>query len=133
MDTYTERYQSHLHRELLEEWLSSRKLRIPPVFEMPENGYVAYKGLEPVAMAFIRKVEGGFGQLDGLVSNPTSSPKCRDLCIDIVVTKSLQEAKALGLRSIIAFSLDANTLARSVKHGFVQQPHTMIMVDLYSK
>jgi N-acetylglutamate synthase-like GNAT family acetyltransferase len=114
-------------------WLRARNCYLPSYLEMPETGFVAmYRG-EPVAMAFIRKVEGGFAQLDGLTSNPDFPGDMRSEAIDCLVSHLMKQAKGMGIKSVMAYTKDENTLVRSAKHGFVVVPQTLIVADLTSQ
>jgi len=125
-----ERYSPHKHYKLMLEWLTAREHYLPPEDEMPTVGFVAHLEGKPVAMGFIRRVEGSYGQLDGLVSNPSFPGDLRSQAIDIVVENIINKAKLMNLKCLTATSLDKNTLERSIKHGFVKLPHTVIAVDL---
>lgn len=118
------------HMALIAAWMGSRGRRIPPISEMPKVGYVVFLDSYPVAAGFIRKVEGGFGQLDSLVSNPIAPAKTRDAAIDAIVTQLLKRAKSMKIPHLLAMSEDENTLVRSEKHGFKKLPLTLIAVDL---
>ncbi len=85
---------------------------------------------ERLATAFLRMVEGGFAQLDGLCTNPAQPGEVRSQAIDKVVEHVISEAKSMGLKNIHAFSMDKNTLVRSLKHGFTATPHAMIALNL---
>lgn len=108
---------------MLCEWLLARGITPPSLKEMPKIGYVAYKGRIPGAMAFLRRVEGGFGQCDGLVSNPIASAVDRYECLDAVIDQVVLKAKSMELKGLIAFTLDDNTLERALKHRFQKQSH----------
>lgn len=117
------------HFEVMFDWLEARGSYLPTEAETPEAGFVVYDKGTPTAMAFLRRVEGGFGQLDGLVTNPTQPGEIRGQAIDLVVEHILNLAQTLNIKSILSFSVDKNTLLRSVKHGFVPMPHILIAVD----
>ncbi len=78
-------------------------------------------------------MEGGSGQLDGLCTNPDALPSKRHEAIEAVVNRILDEAKALGMRNLMAMSVDESTLMRSKRHGFKPCPHTLIVVDLTTR
>lgn len=113
-------------------WLEARDAHFTPVDRVPGIGFMCYYNHKPAAAGFIRLVEGGYGQLEGLVSNPEFLPGTRSKAIDTLVERIIAEAKALQLISLIAFTGDKNTLERSSRHGFVQLPQTLIAVDLSS-
>lgn len=118
---------------LVADWYKLRELTPPAADVYPELGFVAhYEGI-PVAVAFIRRVEGGYGQLDGLCSNPDFPGDMRSEAIDSVVLKIIHHAQHIGIKGLIAHSKDTNTLLRAKKHGFVQSDQTIIALNLQAK
>lgn len=85
---------------------------------LPRIGYIAYLGQQPIAAGFLRRVEGGFGQIDTLVSNAHFGSQIRHNAIDKVVSSLLDDAKVLGLEGIIAFTSDTGVLKRAEAMGF---------------
>lgn len=116
------------HMGIMCEWLKEHKCPLPSLLEMPAIGFVAVEEDTAVAMGFLRRVEGGFAQLDGLVSNPSSPGEYRHWGIDAVVEKIIITAKQQELKALISFSSDKSTLARSIKHGFVEASDTKLIV-----
>lgn len=123
-------YNPELHKSYIRNWLEIRGLRISMIEELPKTGYITSGALGPIAAGFIRMVEGGFGILDSLITNPQATPQDRDAAIDLVVENLILKAKELKLSALIATTSDNHTLLRSSKHGFVQLPHTAICLDL---
>lgn len=124
---YVEAYDG-IDKAYIDTWWTDRQSPAPQ--EVPAIGYVAYCRGEPIACAFIRAVEGGYAQLDGLASNPSAPGEMRHSAIDLVVEKVMKEAKALGYKGMLAYSVDAATLMRSIRHGFKVMPHVLIVADL---
>ncbi len=123
-------YNSALHNYCITSWLAHRNLRTEAAHELPEVGYVAMDKGRPIVAGFIRRVEGGWGMLDSLVTDPLAPAEIRDKAIDILVCRLFKEAKYLKIKQFLAFSRDDNTLVRSLKHGFKKLPDTVIGVDL---
>lgn len=119
-------YQPLEHYEILLSWLRARDAHMPGNEEMPAIGFVAYAEEHPVAAGFIRRVEGGLGQLDGLTTNPWMPADLRSRGIDFVVETIIDEAKGLGIKNLMAFTSEPNVLIRSAKFGFVQSNHVVI-------
>lgn len=115
---------------VIQDWLKSRGVYVPPACEFPEIGYITYYRGEAVACAFIRKVEGGFAMLDGLATNPDFPSDIRHNALDWLVGHLVKQAKSMQLKSLMATSHDKNTLLRATKHGFVKIPQTLIALDL---
>lgn len=127
---FIENFNKTEHMGLMNSFLAARRSYLPSDDEMPALGWVASDLEGPVAMAFLRRVEGGYAQLDGLVTDPGAPGALRSRAIDLVVKKVLDTAKELGIRAVTATSVDANTLVRSDKHGFVLLPHSVIIANL---
>lgn len=124
------RYDQQAHLVHICKWLYLRDAYIPSKDEMPEIGYIAYAHNQPIACAFLRKIEGGHGLLDGIASNPDASPEHRNQAIDIVMESVVNTAKELKIKSLLGYTRDDSTFVRSLRHGFVQSPHAVMIKDL---
>ena len=85
---------------------------------LPKIGYISYFGDSPIAAGFLRRVEGGYAQMDTLVSNPHFGSQIRHLAIDKVVKSLIDDAKTLDLEGIVAFTSDIGVLKRAEDIGF---------------
>jgi len=85
---------------------------------LPKIGFIVCNEKEYVAAGFLRRLEGGFGQLDTFVTNPESSPKDRNDALNLLAERLINEAKALELRGIYAISSDVSVVCRAVATGF---------------
>lgn len=97
---------------------------------LPKIGFIAFLGKHPIAAGFLRRVEGGYAQLDGLTSNAHFGSKIRHEGIKSVVTALIEEAKDLKLHGIIATTNDLGVLERAKSIGFHVVPHTIIALPL---
>lgn len=123
-------YDNDTHLQFICKWLYLRESYIPARNEMPALGVVVYADKMPIAAASLRRVEGNFGQVDGLVSNPEASPEQRHEALDLAISEVIKLAKGLKLNGLIAWTRDESTLLRSTRLGFVPQPHTVLAFDL---
>lgn len=97
---------------------------------LPKIGYIAMMGKQPVACGFLRRVEGGFAQMDTLASNNYFGSQIRHVGVQAVVDALINEAKQLKLRGIISFSTDCSILRRAEAIGFHKVEHTLIALSL---
>lgn len=97
---------------------------------LPKIGYMALLNGHPVAAGFLRRVEGGYGQLDTLTSNAQFGAIVRHKGIEKVVESLINEAKDLNLHGIIAFTKDAGVLKRAESIGFHVVEQTIIALPL---
>jgi len=113
-------------------WLEARKVPLARAEDQPELSYVVIDDGVPVAACSLRRCEGGYGMIDGLVTNPSFSAFKRSDAIDLVVRKVIATAKEHNIKSLLGFSVDVGTLRRSEKHGFRKLPDTVIALNLVS-
>lgn len=97
---------------------------------LPKIGYIALLGGHPIAAGFLRRVEGGYAQIDTLTSNKNFGSLVRHQGIKLVVDTLLQDAKDLKLHGIIAFSTDDGVLSRAEQLGFKSLPHSLIALNM---
>lgn len=99
---------------------------------VPEIGFVAEYNNYPVCMGFLRMVEGGYAQIDSLVTNPSFNSDIRHNGIVNVAERLITTAKSLGLSGIISYTADLNIIVRSEALGFKVLTHTVIALNLRS-
>lgn len=121
------------HIPALNSWLKAHGHPIPALIEYPELGYIACDANGPIAAGFLRRVEGGYAQIDGLTSNPGRNGADRHQAIDMVAETLIEKARSLKISAILVLSQDESTIMRSERHGFRKLPHTLLGVDLNSR
>jgi hypothetical protein len=120
------RYQPKEHGPFIKEWLDLRKISTHICEDLPAIGYVFIFMGRPIASAHLRMCEGTLGIIEALVSNPMERGDIRHVAIDEVVKGLLADATSMGMKTILAYSVDDSTLKRSVSHGFSRYPHVLI-------
>jgi hypothetical protein len=124
------KFNKNKHFTPLVECLVARNSYIPTLQEMPKIGFATINEGKLVAAVFLRRVEGGYGQIDGLTSNPSSSKEDRHLAIDMAVSALLSKSRELNIINILFTSEDEGTILRSHKYGFKKSPLSLLAVDL---
>jgi hypothetical protein len=71
-----------------------------------------------MAAGFLREVEGGFAQIDTLVSNGHASKEDRAKAMNLLVDKLLDKASSMKLRGVFFLSEEPSILLRASEHGF---------------
>lgn len=102
----------------------------PPEDEMPKLGWLAIDEKRVVAMAFLRKVEGGYAILDGVITNPLIDGTVRHQALDALFAKAMEEGRKRGFKAILGTSTDVSTIMRSEKFGFEKLPHAYLVATL---
>lgn len=97
---------------------------------LPKIGYIALLNKQPIAAGFLRRVEGGYAQLDTLTSNPYYGSIIRNDGIKLVVDRLIEDAKDLKLHGIIAFTGDSGVLDRAKSIGFNEIDQSLIALKL---
>jgi hypothetical protein len=85
---------------------------------LPKIGYIALMNGHPIAAGFLRRVEGGYAQLDTLTSNKYFGSQIRHAGIVKVVDALLEDTKDLQLNGVIAFTRDVSIIKRAEDLGF---------------
>lgn len=87
---------------------------------LPAIGFIVYSNSEYqyICAGFLRLVEGGFAQIDTLVTNPDIDSYIRHEGINLLVNKLLETAKSLKLKGIYAHTNSQNIIKRAVDTGF---------------
>lgn len=97
---------------------------------LPKIGYIALMNGYPIAAGFLRRVEGGYAQMDTLTSNKHFGSIVRHEGITKVVDALVEETKVLQLRGIIAFTKDCSIIKRAEDIGFHTLEHSLIALKL---
>lgn len=97
---------------------------------LPKIGFIAAEGSIPVAMGFLRQLEGGYAQIDTLVSNADLPGELRHEGLDKIVSSIIDTAKQLKLKGIISFTSDKSVIMRAVATGFRVSNHAVIVLEL---
>lgn len=99
---------------------------------LPNIGYICYSNQEYqyVAAGFLRMVEGGYAQIDTLVTNPAIEPSIRHEAINLLVSTLIQRAKELKLKGIYALTLQKDIIERAEATGFRVIDHKVVALRL---
>lgn len=125
-------YDSGLHEKFVRTWLKARNLSEDLCENHPAIGLIAIHNEVPIAVGFLRQVEGGFGMFDGLCTNPKMESLVRNKAIDMLVDELIHVAKSFEMKAIIAWSVDMGTLIRAERHGFKKMNDQLINLNLSS-
>jgi N-acetylglutamate synthase-like GNAT family acetyltransferase len=127
------RYEPSIHAPELEELFHQHAMSPQSFDELPRAGWIAYLGHDVLGAIFLREVEGGFGLVDGLITNPQFLGAVRHEAINRLVQRLIVEAKELRYKAVFAWIEDTGTIERSLTYGFEKLPKTMVSLDLSSK
>lgn len=107
-----------------------RDLPYPNSNELPQIGCIIKENDTPIVAAFLRRVEGGYAQIDTLISNPNVDKSLRDIAIDKCLKLLVNCAKTLKLRGLVSFCEVPASITRAEKHGFKQLNHKLMGISL---
>ena len=99
---------------------------------LPKIGYMVYSDTEYhyVAAGFLRMIEGGFCQIDTLVTNPNLTGDIRNAGLELVVDTLIEKAEALDLQGIVSYTTDNSVISRALGLGFKLLDHKVISLQL---
>lgn len=108
-------YEKEVDAPTLAAWARMRELTDLKIDSLPEVGFI----VPGLAAGFIRKVEGGYGLVDGYVTHPLMPPGQRDAALDLVTKALITYAEDNGITHLIAITREQNIVTRAQKHGYV--------------
>jgi len=97
---------------------------------LPENLFCAEIDREIVAIAGLRKVEGGFGLFDSFSTDSKFSSQERNEALVKLLHQLHIVADELKMKAIFAFTKERSILTRASHIGFNVLPHTVISKEL---
>lgn len=114
------------------ELLHTRDMAPSHADTLPKLGVITSVGKEPIAAAFLRRVEGTTDTaiLDSIISSSAFSPQDRDKALDQTIHMLFALAQAHKITHILGFSTDKNTLMRGQRFGFAELPHQVVTLSL---
>ena len=123
----------HKHYTMLTSMLSDQKypgIDFVTMKSLPKIGYIATLRNQPIAAGFLRRIEGGYGQLDTFATNPHFGKLIRNEGLNKVVDSLINEAKELKLLGLIGFTGDLGIITRAKDQGFQIINQTIIGLTL---
>lgn len=126
----TENFSNSEHLPTLLSWLVKREAYIVTPEEIPENGFIVFDNDIAIAAGFLRLVEGGYAQIDGLTTNPDANSKQRSVAIDLVINAAIKRAKDLKIKQLMAFTELKNLSQRTQDFGFIKPNHHILILKL---
>lgn len=74
-------------------------------------------------------VEGGYAQIDTLVSNPNLTGDVRNAGLNLLVDTLIKTAKDMELNGIYSMTNNGSVIDRALKLGFIVSNHVVIALD----
>jgi hypothetical protein len=118
------------HDDVISHWFDIREMDRRGLLELPVFGCVVYNSDTPIAIGFLRQIEDGFAMFDSIITDPNQPAEMRNEALDFLFDGLIKKAKSINIKQIFGFTLDANTVERSLKHGFQKQHYTTAVLDL---
>jgi hypothetical protein len=103
-------FNIELHFNILNDWLIKHKLSKEDLSNIPQLGYICYEKEIPIAIGFLRMIEGGYAQIDSLVTDPEISSNLRNEAIDLVIKQLIDIAIDLKLKGICSYSKEVRSM-----------------------
>jgi N-acetylglutamate synthase-like GNAT family acetyltransferase len=122
------KFVKELHLQTLQLIMARRGVHIPYAEEIPEIGFIVYDFETPVAVSFLRRCEGKFGQIDGVASNPDCTSQQRHKALDMAIAHCIETAQHLGITQLISITKDKPTLERAIRNGFEELPEYTVSI-----
>ncbi len=103
-------------------WLDERGLSPVPANELPEIGWI----VPGVGFAGLRRVEGNYYLLDGIITNPDAPASMRHQALNDFFSMAIMAA---GGRPVLGFTADESIFNRALKAGFTASHFRLMKHD----
>ncbi len=121
-----ERFNKLKHRDSANILLQSREMTEAWTAILPRFGFIVHQGDVPVAMGFIRLLEGKMGVLDSYIANRESRSAIRKRALSLISYEIVEFSKGtLKLKGLIAFSDHPNIIQLATDHKFTTHPNNV--------
>lgn len=127
------RYTNKEDRPIIALWAEKRAVNIQFQYDIPEFGLVVSDSGNPIAIGFLRHIEGNGAFLDSFITNPREGAVIRDKALDFLTDKLIEEAKDMGWRFLMAYTVEERIIERAIKHGLNKMTHTLLSMKLEGK
>lgn len=98
--------------------------------DIPAIGFYAYDSATPIAMGFLRLVEGSYAMIDTMVTNRDLDSELRHLALTTLVDRLIEHGKFLKLKGIMSHTRDKGILDRAEAIGFRESDQKIIFLSL---
>lgn len=129
---YITPYKKNQHEHYIVQWQEAKGLAVCAGDDLPTTGLIAFEEGRPIAIGFLRCMEGGFAVLDSYITNPDIHAYDRHRALNRVTDKLIKIAKHNKVKGVIAFSSDYNTIERAKSFGFQVFPHVFTILNINS-
>lgn len=106
--------------------------------DLPGIGYICFPEHEkspeelgpPIAAGFIRLMENDYGVMDSFITHRRYASDMRSAALDMIMKKLVLVGRDVGLKKLLAFSLESSLIKRACDLGFTRIPYEMAAHDL---
>lgn len=124
-----ERFNKVKHRDSAHILLAHREMSEAWTAVLPRFGFIVHEETKPIAMGFIRLLEGKMGVLDSYITSREFPLEIRTLALDLISDELVNFSKTiLKLNGLIAFSDHPNIIERAIRYGFTRMDKNVFQV-----
>lgn len=105
------------HTKHAKKLLKARDMPIEHAKSLPQTGRIAIVNGNPIAIGFIRSIEGNFAMLDSFITNPDVDSLIRHQALDSIIAELLSFCQESGKYKVLAFTSDSGIKDRAIAHG----------------
>lgn len=121
---------THITHALLLKWAKAHGVSASEIDDLPKLGLlVSYQNI-PIAVCFLRFVEGRKGMIDAFMCDPTSEPFIRTKCLDQLIYDLIELARFNEMTGIFGLTLNPRVIKRAAALGFEVQKHKLVSLNL---
>lgn len=128
LEMYTPKYKSDIS-----DWLRARNIDPRLADDLPMTGFVVLLKGTPIASGHLRLIEGSYGMVDSLITDPEAPAQYRNEALDLIINQLFSFAKQLQLKQVIGLTLDSSTHMRAQRLGMTATSLKVLALPLASK
>lgn len=115
---------------LLRCWMKDHGIDETEISRLPKLGLMVSHCNTPVAVGFLRRVEGGIALIDGFICDPKSTIEIRDPCLDQLAKDLIEIAKHEGIQGLLVTTVNPRVVKRAQRLGFSSLDHQLLSLRL---
>ena len=119
-------------KHLLTSWVEARCLEVASLNALPKLGLLVRHCNVPVAVAFLREMEGGKALIDGFLADPDSDLAVRDECLNALIRDLITLAQKNRFTGILGLTTNPKVVERAKRLGFSLMDHRLVSMEVAS-
>jgi hypothetical protein len=111
-------------------WRRERDLADVSFEELPECGFMASHFDRPIACAFLRRCEGGFGIMDSVIADKYVDGSLKSQGLDLLFEFITNQARDFKMTNVLGFTVKNSMIKKSKSFGYKESDHKLMVLEI---